>query len=949
MTFRYLRRSLSEGINSAADSRTLASATTQSLDASRNAETELVSEEDPCWPGYTQVGMKTKNGRKVPNCVPSKGVPKAKGYKKEEADLIGDVIDEDDENDETRKLAAGHELDSDDEDDRTVATSPSGRGYREASSAHSFVPPKSVRMAAERGLELRRKHGAGGLSSREAGKQGIGSGVVRAQTLASGEGVSLDTLKRMRSFFARHAKNKAGSAEKGDRGAIAWLLWGGDPGRDWVERELSKIEKEVMSEQRRRWGSFFEADLTSAERNSLPDSAFADPKARKLPVHDETHARLAWSMLSRTEDLQTPVSQVRKNILSALKRFGVNTDAFEEAVLKTSPPSDLPGFDLDLQGIFKAMKGPMGFWDRGSFGSHSYRFANSGLSSHGIDLLLLLGLRPGLCRVIIRLNREEATQYHLDQFAAENLLWFLLSRALRASGERKPVKIYTDRILPSWVDRSGLRDFTAEISNEDAAALVRFYGRHEEIGPRGDVLSRRGFRNELIVKLLGKSASLGDLNEAMRSYVLLGREAEQDRDVPSQFHLSFRTGFSLPIKTVQTVHSLLSKAFKVLEAPSPRDLRGEFLYSFVVLPKGSSAFNAVSRRFEKVLSDAGLEIGNDLQINESRGFGRDEDEFSDEELDRHLSPGDRGEKPDSGEADQGKASIPVWKILSRKSPWMFRVEGDVSGGPITASWDAFSAKGTIWTKNKRDYTEFRGPGDMLAGMKKHAKVGDSLARIFRGKTVKSIREDFPGAAADGIVTTSDTGLGTDIILKGDEFDDLRLSRAERRRRLIAKMAKAGLQGTLIADHVLRSLSDDVLTEGQDFRGRAVGKGEVLAGMDRDRAPRFTIDANSLSKYRSFFTLEAWIRLQRLIFGFDGAFDSDRAGRIVMAARTLASSGMTGLVTVAILDQAVAAASHPEELSIDGGEDEAEDRERGRVPLDTSDWDTEDDVEDEWQD
>lgn len=27
--------------------------------------------EDPCWDGYEQVGMKTKRGKKVPNCVPS--------------------------------------------------------------------------------------------------------------------------------------------------------------------------------------------------------------------------------------------------------------------------------------------------------------------------------------------------------------------------------------------------------------------------------------------------------------------------------------------------------------------------------------------------------------------------------------------------------------------------------------------------------------------------------------------------------------------------------------------------------------------------------------------------------------------------------------------------------------------------------------------------------------
>ena len=29
-----------------------------------------VNEEDPCWPGYKQIGMKKKNGKKVPNCVP---------------------------------------------------------------------------------------------------------------------------------------------------------------------------------------------------------------------------------------------------------------------------------------------------------------------------------------------------------------------------------------------------------------------------------------------------------------------------------------------------------------------------------------------------------------------------------------------------------------------------------------------------------------------------------------------------------------------------------------------------------------------------------------------------------------------------------------------------------------------------------------------------------------
>ncbi len=30
------------------------------------------SKKDPCWDGYEQAGMKKKNGKKVPNCVPEK-------------------------------------------------------------------------------------------------------------------------------------------------------------------------------------------------------------------------------------------------------------------------------------------------------------------------------------------------------------------------------------------------------------------------------------------------------------------------------------------------------------------------------------------------------------------------------------------------------------------------------------------------------------------------------------------------------------------------------------------------------------------------------------------------------------------------------------------------------------------------------------------------------------
>jgi hypothetical protein len=116
----------------------------------------------------------------------------------------------------------------------------------ERGDAESFSPPSSVRAAARRGLELRKKHGKGGLTTQEAGKQGIGSGVARAGDLAGGGGISFATIKRMAAFFSRHEKNKSGG--ENDAGFIAWLLWGGDSGRSWANRVIKMVEKRQSNE-----------------------------------------------------------------------------------------------------------------------------------------------------------------------------------------------------------------------------------------------------------------------------------------------------------------------------------------------------------------------------------------------------------------------------------------------------------------------------------------------------------------------------------------------------------------------------------------------------------------------------------------------------------------------------------------------------------------------------
>jgi hypothetical protein len=109
------------------------------------------------------------------------------------------------------------------------------------------VPPESVRSAARRGLELRRKWQRGGLSNAQAAEQGIGSGVQRATNLANGNAISNEVIGQMVGFFARHAKNYRPDAKEPDggptAGTIAWLLWGGNAGKAWAESVKRRIEK----------------------------------------------------------------------------------------------------------------------------------------------------------------------------------------------------------------------------------------------------------------------------------------------------------------------------------------------------------------------------------------------------------------------------------------------------------------------------------------------------------------------------------------------------------------------------------------------------------------------------------------------------------------------------------------------------------------------------------
>lgn len=99
----------------------------------------------------------------------------------------------------------------------------------------TFIPPEDVADQAAYGLYLRSMQS-------ESNKCCTPVGLARAKQLSNREPLSVDTLKRMRSYFQRHEVDKRGRGwGVSSKGFQAWLLWGGDPGRAFANRILDEL------------------------------------------------------------------------------------------------------------------------------------------------------------------------------------------------------------------------------------------------------------------------------------------------------------------------------------------------------------------------------------------------------------------------------------------------------------------------------------------------------------------------------------------------------------------------------------------------------------------------------------------------------------------------------------------------------------------------------------
>jgi hypothetical protein len=268
----------------------------KSMPTLTDEELDQVDKQAPCWDGYVQRGMKEKDGRMVPNCVPASkseldtnesGVIVSKQDDLQEGNFVMGMT--------TEGIAHGvvehimweggtlgtpgseYALESMppenpamsvriyEEDNGSWAPTAYSIGmmYQDAtkletleghampedmddemiemSKADSYAPSAGMKAAARRALKWKADGKATGA--------GTPVGWGRASDIVAGRSMSLSVVKRMYSFFSRHEVDKKGKGfssgpEFPSNGRIMWDAWGGDAGFSWsraiVQREIDK-------------------------------------------------------------------------------------------------------------------------------------------------------------------------------------------------------------------------------------------------------------------------------------------------------------------------------------------------------------------------------------------------------------------------------------------------------------------------------------------------------------------------------------------------------------------------------------------------------------------------------------------------------------------------------------------------------------------------------------
>lgn len=151
-----------------------------------------------------------------------------------------------------------------------------GKGKRVEMESYSDYG-SAVRSNAKRALEWVDKNGWGSC--------GTPVGKLRANQLAKGEPISIDTIKRMYSFLSRHEGDLQSSTAYGDGcGKLMYDAWGGKSGLRWSRNKLRELGLLTETEANPSISSSYpgEAATTKKKKDLIVAPALLEPKTLGL-------------------------------------------------------------------------------------------------------------------------------------------------------------------------------------------------------------------------------------------------------------------------------------------------------------------------------------------------------------------------------------------------------------------------------------------------------------------------------------------------------------------------------------------------------------------------------------------------------------------------------------------------------------------------------------------
>jgi hypothetical protein len=178
-----------------------------------------------------------------------------------------------------------------------------------------YKPTAGMKAAARRAIKWKEQGKATGA--------GTPVGWTRAGQLVRGEALSLDTVKRMYSFFSRHEVDKKGkdfnNTSNPSNGRIMWDAWGGDAGYSWsrkiVEREKNMKKYDMAKDMKKSMNDAEE--ILNEIKTTLDD--IVDPITDIIEIEDDVEVTKALRPEVTREQLYAVVEALHEAIESMLE------------------------------------------------------------------------------------------------------------------------------------------------------------------------------------------------------------------------------------------------------------------------------------------------------------------------------------------------------------------------------------------------------------------------------------------------------------------------------------------------------------------------------------------------------------------------------------------------------------------------------------------------------